>query len=221
MSEFLEIKSLDDHLFEAYLSQPKGKPKAGLVVLQEIFGVNTHIQEITNFFADQGYLAIAPSLFDRSEKNVKLGYDEKSIIKGRNLKSLCDKNALRDIEAVISVVSSAGKVGVIGYCWGGSLSWRIACENNNLSAAICYYGGDIPNLKELEPKCNVLTHFGELDQGIPIESVRLFKAAKPKVQTHTYPADHGFNCNHRRQYNETSSKVALDRTLKFLEKNLS
>ena len=221
MSDFLEIKSLDDHLFEAYLSQPKGKPKAGLVVLQEIFGVNTHIQEITNFFADQGYLAIAPSLFDRSEKNVKLGYDEKSIIKGRNLKSLCDKNALRDVEAVISVVSSAGKVGVIGYCWGGSLSWRIACENNNLSAAICYYGGDIPNLKELEPKCNVLTHFGELDQGIPIESVRRFKEARPKVQTYTYPADHGFNCNYRRQYNETSSKVALDRTLRFLEKNLS
>ena len=209
------------HLFKAYLSQPKGKPKAGLVVLQEIFGVNTHIQEITNFFADQGYLAIAPSLFDRSEKNVKLDYDEKSIIKGRNLKSICDKNALRDVEAVISVVSSAGKVGVIGYCWGGSLSWRIACENNKLSAAICYYGGDIPNMKELEPKWNVLTHFGELDQGIPIESVKLFKEAKPKVEIHTYPADHGFNCNHRRQYNETSSKVALDRTLKFLEKNLS
>ena len=211
MSEFFEIKSLDDHLFEAYLSQPKGKPKAGLVILQEI----------TNFFADQGYLAIAPSLFDRSERNVKLGYDEKSIIKGRSLKSLCDQNALKDIEAAISVVCSAGKVGVIGYCWGGSLSWRIACENKNLSVAICYYGGDIPNLKELEPKCNVLTHFGELDQGIPIESVRRFKEARPKVQTYTYPADHGFNCNHRRQYNETSSKVALDRTLRFLEKNLS
>ena len=114
----------------------RANQKLGLLILQEIFGVNTHIQEITNFFADQGYLAIAPSLFDRSERNVKLGYDEKSIIKGRGLKSLCDQNALKDIEAAISVVCSAGKVGVIGYCWGGSLSWRIACENNK---SLCSY----------------------------------------------------------------------------------
>ncbi|MDC1035597.1 dienelactone hydrolase family protein [Alphaproteobacteria bacterium] len=221
MSEFLELKSIDDHKFSAYLSQPIDKPIGGLVILQEIFGVNTHIQEITNFFSDKGYLTIAPSLFDRSERNVALGYDEDSISKGRNLKSLCDKNALKDIDAAISLVSSAGKVGVIGYCWGGSLSWRIACKNTNLSAAVCYYGGDIPNLKELKPKCNVMTHFGELDQGIPIANVRIFKEANPEVLTYTYPADHGFNCNHRRQYNEVSSKVALDRTLKFLKKNLS
>ena len=221
MSEFLELKSIDDHKFSAYLSQPKDKPIGGLVILQEIFGVNTHIQETANFFSDKGYLTIAPSLFDRSERNVSLSYDEDSVIKGRNLKSLCDKNALKDIEAAISLVSSAGKVGVIGYCWGGSLSWRIACKNTNLSAAVCYYGGDIPNLKELKPKCNVLTHFGELDQGIPIANVRVFKEAKPEVLTYTYPADHGFNCNHRRQYSEVSSKVALDRTLKFLKKNLS
>ena len=122
MSDFLEIKAKDNHTFLSYLSQPEGKPKGGIVILQEIFGVNTHIQEITNFFATQGYLAIAPSLFDRRERNVKLTYDNESITKGRNLKSLCDKDALKDIEAAISVVSSAGKVGVIGYCWGGSFS---------------------------------------------------------------------------------------------------
>ena len=221
MSDFLKIKAKDNHTFLSYLSQTDRKPKGGIVILQEIFGVNTHIQEITNFFATQGYLAIAPSLFDRRERNVKLTYDNESITKGRNLKSLCDKDALKDIEAAMSVVSSAGKVGVIGYCWGGSLAWRTACKNDNLSAAICYYGGDIPKLKEQEPKCNTLTHFGELDQGIPIETVKTFKEARPEVLTYTYPADHGFNCNHRRQYNEVSAKIALDRTLKFLDKNVA
>ncbi len=220
MSNFLELLAEDNHKFSAYISHPKGKPKAGLVILQEIFGVNNHIKEVTDLFAKKGFLAIAPSLFDRVEKNVELSYDENGVTKGRKLKDLCDKDALKDIEPAISVVSSAGKVGVIGYCWGGSLSWRVACKELNVSASICYYGGDIPTLKNYEPKCEVLTHFGELDQGIPIDNVKLFKKTRPDVITYTYPADHGFNCDHRKQYNETSAKVALDRTLSFLEKTL-
>jgi carboxymethylenebutenolidase len=118
-------------------------------------------------------------------------------------------------------VASAGKVGVIGYCWGGSLSWRTACENSKISASITYYGGDIPRLKNYKPKCKVLSHFGELDKGIPIETVNLFKEAQPNLLTYTYPADHGFNCDHRKQFNETSSRIALDRTLKFLQLELN
>ena len=175
MNEIIEITAKDNHRFSAYISQPSGKPKAGIVIIQEIFGVNTHIKEVTDLYANKGYLCIAPSLFDRIEKNVTLNYDENGISKGRNLKELCDKDALKDIEASISVVSSAGKVAVIGYCWGGSLSWRIGCEASNLSASICYYGGDVPKLKDLEPKCKVLTHFGELDKGIPISDVRIFE----------------------------------------------
>ena len=220
MDDFLELKAEDNHIFSAYISQPKKKPIAGLVILQEIFGVNTHIKEVTDLYASRGYLSIAPALFDRIEKNIELEYVENDINRGRNLKELCDKNALKDIGAAISVVSSAGKVGIIGYCWGGSLSWRIACQSNNLSASVCYYGGDIPKLKNLEPKCGVLTHFGELDQGIPIDSVEIFKSVKPEVLTYTYPADHGFNCDHRKQYCKTSAKIALDRTLKFLKSNL-
>ena len=221
MNELLEITAKDNHCFSAYISQPSGKPKAGIVIIQEIFGVNTHIKEVTDLYASKGYLCIAPSLFDRIEKNVTLNYDENGISKGRNLKELCDKDALKDIEASISVVSSAGKVAVIGYCWGGSLSWRIGCEDSNLSASICYYGGDIPKLKDLEPKCKVLTHFGELDKGIPINDVKIFEETRPDVLTYTYPADHGFNCDHRSQYNKTCANIAFDRTLKFLEQNLT
>ena len=220
MNEILEITAKDKHQFSAYISQPSVKPKAGIVIIQEIFGVNTHIKEVTDLYASKGYLCIAPSLFDRIEKNVILNYDETGVTKGRNLKELCDKNALKDIEASISVVSSAGKVGVIGYCWGGSLSWRIGCEASNVSASVCYYGGDIPKLKNLKPNCNVLTHFGELDKGIPINDVKIFEEIRPEVLTYTYPADHGFNCDHRSQFNKKCADIALDRTLKFLEKNL-
>ena len=221
MNELLKIKAKDNHQFSAYISQPSGKPKAGIVIIQEIFGVNSHIRELTDLYASKGYLCIAPSLFDRIEKNITLNYDEIGISKGRNLKELCDKNALKDIEASVSVVCSAGQVGAIGYCWGGSLAWRIACETSNLSASVCYYGGDIPKLKDLKPNCNVLTHFGELDKGIPINEVKIFEKTRPEVLTYTYPADHGFNCDHRSQYNKVCADIALDRTLKFLEKNLN
>ena len=221
MIETIELTAEDNHKFSAYISQPFGKPKAGIVIIQEIFGVNKHIKEVTDLYASKGYLCIAPSLFDRIEKNVSLNYDENSVSKGRNLKELCDKDALKDLEASISIVSSAGKVGVVGYCWGGSLSWRIGCESSNISASVCYYGGDVPKLRDLKPKCNILTHFGELDIGIPMKDVKIFEEKRSEVLTYTYPADHGFNCNHRRQFDETSAKVALDRTLKFLEINLT
>ena len=221
MHDFLELTAKDNHKFLAYLSQPKDKPKAGIVILQEIFGVNKHIREVVDLYAKNGFLVIAPSLFDRIEKNVELSYNESAVSKGRKLKDLCDENALKDIEAAISLVSSAGKVGVIGYCWGGSLSWKAACEKLNLSASVCYYGGDIPSLKNNQPNCNVPTHFGELDQGIPIDKVKVFKESKPDVLTYTYPADHGFNCDHRSQYNKTCANIAFERTLKFLEQNLN
>ena len=220
MNSVLELTARDNHKFSAFLAQPKEKPRAGLVILQEIFGVNNHIREVTDLFAKKGYLAIAPSLFDRKERNVELSYDEQGVLKGRKLKDLCNEEALKDIEASISLVSSAGKVGVVGYCWGGSLSWRIADQSNELSGCVSYYGGDIPKLKHCNPKCNFLSHFGELDQSIPIEDIKSFKQFKPEVEIFTYPAHHGFNCNHRKQYNEVSARVALDRTIKFFENNL-
>ena len=127
MGQVLELKAEDNNTFSAYISQPLEKPIGGLVILQEIFGVNSHIKEITDLYASKGYLSIAPALFDRIESDIELEYDEEGVNKGRKLKELCDKDALKDIDAAISVVSSAGNVGIIGYCWGGSLSWRTAC----------------------------------------------------------------------------------------------
>jgi carboxymethylenebutenolidase len=221
MDNLIELKSEDGHTFLGYLAQPKKRPKAGIVSLQEIFGVNAHIKEITDFYADQGYLSLAPALFDRIEKNVELDYNHNGVTKGRALKDKCGNNALMDIDAAISVVASAGKIGLIGYCWGGSLSWRTACQNKVLSACVSYYGGEIPTLKDQTPFCKFLAHFGELDKGIPIKEVDQFKLSQPDVLTYTYPADHGFNCNHRSQYNEISSKIALNRTIKFLDSQLS
>ena len=220
MSEFIRLQSKDKHNFKAYLSQPITKPKGGVIILQEIFGVNKHIQEITDLFSQHGYLSIAPCLYDRVEKNLDLEYTEEDITKGLELKSLCDKYALTEIEATIPVVLAAGKIGIIGYCWGGSLAWRSACKFKNLSAVITYYGGEIPSLRNLTPNCKVLSHFGEFDKNIPIDEVDDFLKAHKEVLNYNYPADHGFNCNYRSQFNKKCSDIALNRTLKFLQNNL-
>ena len=221
MTEYVDIVTKDNHKFQAYLSQPNQKVKGGIVIIQEIFGVNDHIKEVCDLYSSHGYLTIAPCLFDRENKNIELDYDQEGIMEGRRLKELLNELSINEIESSISFVESAGKVGVIGYCWGGSLSWKAACKFNNLSSSIIYYGGDVPKLKNLTPKCPTMCHFGELDQSIPIEEVKKFKKLNQNVNVFTYPADHGFNCNHRNQYNKKCSDIALERSLGFLEKNLN
>ena len=216
----LSLTTSDGHILNAYSALPDGETKGGMVIIQEIFGVNDDIRETVDNFAREGYHAIAPAMFDRIESGVILGFDETGMNKGRELKGGLDwSDVVQDVNAAISHVKKAGKVGIVGFCMGGSVAW-FAASRSPVDVAICYYGGDIPKLKILEPKCSVLTHFGELDQGIPIDSVEVFKSMKPEVLTYTYPADHGFNCDHRKQFNQTSAKIALDRTLKFLESNL-
>ena len=221
MTEYVDIFTKDNHKFQAYLSQPNQKVKGGIVIIQEIFGVNDHIKEVCDLYSSHGYLTIAPCLFDRENKNIELDYDQEGIMEGRRLKELLNELSINEIESSISFVESAGKVGVIGYCWGGSLSWKSACKFNNLSSSIIYYGGDVPKLKNLTPKCPTMCHFGELDQSIPIDEVKEFKILNQNVNVFTYPADHGFNCNHRNQYNKKCSDIALERSLGFLEKNLN
>ena len=221
MTEYVDIFTKDNHKFQAYLSQPNQKVKGGIVIIQEIFGVNDHIKEVCNLYSNHGYLTIAPCLFDRENKNIELDYDQEGITEGRRLKELLNELSINEIESSISFVESAGKVGVIGYCWGGSLSWKAACKFNNLSSSIIYYGGDVPKLKNLIPKCPTMCHFGELDQSIPIDDVKEFEKSNQNINLYTYPADHGFNCNHRNQYNKKCSDIALERSLSFLEKNLN
>ena len=162
MNETIELKTLDNHNFNAFISRPETKPKGGLVVIQEIFGVNEHIREVCKKFMKEGYLTIAPSLFDREGKNIELDYTKNDINKGRILKEKYNSLSLNEIKSSIEYVKSAGKVGVVGYCWGGSLAYRSGCELTNINCSIAYYGGDIPKSK-LITKCPSMCHFGELD----------------------------------------------------------
>ncbi len=219
MKNFVRLKTSDNHLFDAYVLQPSGKPKGGLVVLQEIFGVNIHIREVCEKFMREGYLTISPCLFDREKKNIELGYTENDVEIGRNLKAKHSSKSIFEIAASINYVKSSGKVGLIGYCWGGSLAYKASCELDDISCSISYYGSEVPKFKSL-PKCSVMCHFGELDKGIPLLDVNNFINKNPSVKVFTYPADHGFNCNHRSQYDEVCSRIAYERTLNFLNKNI-
>jgi len=219
MNETIELKTIDNHKFDAFISCPDTKPKGGLVVIQEIFGVNKHIREVCEKFMNEGFLTISPSLFDREHKNIELDYTNNDINKGRLLKEKYSFLSLNEINSSIDYVRSAGKVGIVGYCWGGSLAYKAGCELSNLDCSISYYGGDIPKFKSAS-KCPTMCHFGELDTGIPIEDVKNFLKKYSSVKVFTYPADHGFNCNHRSQYNEVCSRIAYGRTIKFLNSNL-
>ena len=221
MSNYITLKTDDNHTFQAFISQPEHEVKGGIIIIQEIFGVNKHIREICHLYSKYGYLTIAPCLFDREKEMIELSYDMAGVTEGRRLKELLNDKSLKEIETSINFVQAAGKVGVIGYCWGGSLSWKAACRYDELSCSIVYSGGEVPKLKNSKPKCSVMCHFGEFDKSIPMEDVEEFVKKNKNIDVFTYPADHGFNCNHRSQYNQKCSEIALNRTIDFLEKNLS
>ena len=221
MADTLTLTADDGHEFTAYIAQPEGRPKAGLVVIQEIFGVNSHVRSVADDYAKQGYLAIAPALFDRARPGIELGYTEDDVTEGREIRSQIDNNdALQDIAAAADAVRSAGKVAVVGYCWGGTLAWLSATRLQGLSAVSSYYGGGIGALAEETPHCPVIFHFGEQDHAIPMTEVDALKAAHPELPVHTYPADHGFNCEQRGSFEPTSAEIARERTLAFLTEKL-
>lgn len=215
MGEMITLTAEDGFELDAYKAAPEGTPKGGIVVIQEIFGVNSHIRGDTDKFARHGYLAIAPAVFDRLEKNVELGYDEAGIARGRELMGQMDfDTALMDIRAAVDAVAGAGKTGLVGYCWGGSVAWLAATRLGIPSVG--YYGGRIPDLADEQPKAPVMLHFGALDAGIPLDGVEKVKAKHPDVPVHIYEdAGHGFNCDARGSYHEPSAKIALERTLEF------
>ena len=211
----IELTAGDGHKFSAYRADPDGTPKGAVVVLQEIFGVNPHIQKITDAFAAKGYIAIAPSLFDCVKTDVKLGYDEDSLSEGLGLMQQVGKErALGDIQATVDAIKGAGKVAIVGYCWGGYLAYASANRVSGLACAIGYYGSGIVDDYSEKRKIPTLLHFGENDPLIPFEEVTQFRAQRPDVSAFSYPgAAHGFNCNERDSYNEEAAQKALDRTL--------
>ncbi len=221
MGQTITLKAADGHAFDAYKAEPAGKPRGGLVVIQEIFGANSHIRAVTDSFAAQGYLAIAPALFDRVKKGVELGYDQADMAAGREIRGKISwENALKDVAAAMDAVKGAGKIGVVGYCWGGSLAW-LAATRMKPAAASCYYGGQVYDFKDERPSCPTMLHFGEKDASIPQEKVAEIKAAHPGLPLFVYKdAGHGFHCDHRGSYHPASAKQAMDRTLEFFRKHI-
>ncbi len=227
MADFVELIAPDGFKFPAYEARPAGQPQAAIVVLQEIFGVNAHIRAVVDSFAAQGYLALAPATFHRVQKGVELGYSPDDITAGVALKAAVEAlpvpGVMQDIQAAIDYAAAVGKVGVVGYCWGGLLTWRAACMVRGLSAAVPYYGGGMTSATEIarKPKCSVLAHFANHDQSIPLEGVAAFKAAQPDVEVQMYQASHGFNCDHRAAYDAAAAALARERTLAFFAKYLA
>ncbi len=226
MGNFIDLTAADGTVFPAYVAQPAGKAKGGIVVLQEIFGVNSHIRSVADGYAAAGYLAVAPSTFHRVKPGVELGYTEADMNAGFALKTavegLAAPGAMPDIQAAIHHAASAGKVGVVGYCWGGLLTWRSACLLDGLAAAAPYYGGGMTTPEEAAraPKVPVLAHFGDQDHWIPNDTVEAFKRAQPGVQVQVYAANHGFNCDQRGSYNEAAATLARERTLAFFAQHV-
>jgi carboxymethylenebutenolidase len=218
---WIELKPEGAGPIRAWRADPSGKPRGGIVVIQEIFGVNSHIRSVADRFAAEGYLAVAPGIFEHVEPKFDVGYDAQSRERGIVIMNKVDREQMvRDVAAAIAVAKEGGKVGVVGYCLGGTVAWGAAGQLSGLSAAVGYYGGGIIGLKDLKPKVPTLLHFGEKDQHIPIAGVKEVAAAHPDVEVHIYPADHGFNCEQRESYDAPSSKLAWTRTLEFLKKHV-
>ena len=228
MGSMIELKAADGTAVPAYEARPVGNPKGAVVVIQEIFGVNSHIRQVADGYSAQGYVAVAPAAFHRVKPGVELGYTDADMGEGFGYKTAVEAlpapGVMQDIQAAIDHAAkvSGGKVGIVGYCWGGLLTWRAACTLTGLSAAVPYYGGGVTTEAEAarQTKVPVLAHFAEEDKWIPMDSVEAFKKAHPEVQVHTYAAHHGFNCNQRGSWHAPSAQLASDRSLAFFAQHL-
>lgn len=225
-SSFITLTAADGFASSAYVSEPAGAPKGAIVVLQEIFGVNSHIRAVADGYAAAGYLAVAPSTFDRVEREVQLGYTSEDMGRGVKLKAAVEAlpapGVLQDIQAAVDYAAKAGKVGIVGYCWGGLLVWRSAEQLRGLSAAVAYYGGGMTAGSEpaRKPAVPTMAHFGDKDTHITVESVKAFEQAHPEVEVHLYAADHGFNCDQRGSYAAGAAAAALERSLYHFGKHV-
>jgi carboxymethylenebutenolidase len=219
----IKLKAGDGHELAAYSARPRESVSKAVVVIQEIFGVNHHIRSVVDGFAQDGYLAIAPALFDRVERGVELTYTPKDMKRGFSIANKIGmEDALRDVAAAVEHAAPQignGRVGVVGYCWGGSLAW-LAATRLRLAAAVGYYGGRIAQYAKEKPGCPVMLHFGARDPHIPASQIDKIRAAHPDVPIYVYDAGHGFNCEERKDFNTQSAALARKRTLEFLQKHV-
>ena len=218
----IELQASDGHALGAYENHPDGAT-AALVVIQEVFGVTGHIRAVVDRFADLGYRVVAPAIFDRVDRGVELPYDAAGLARGRALREGLDWDVTvgRDIAAAVDHVAATGPVGVVGYCYGGSLAWLCASGlGDRIAASVGYYGGQVHQFRHRVPAVPMMLHFGELDPMIPLADVDEVAAERPEVPVHVYEgADHGFNCDDRASYHESAARLAQDRTLAFLRAN--
>jgi carboxymethylenebutenolidase len=221
MGKNIELASSDGFKLGAYRADPAGKPRGGIVLVQEIFGVNNHIKKVADGYAADGYAVIAPQYFDRVQKNFDVGYAQPDMEAGRGIVGKLDwGNVVKDTQAAINELKSAGKCAVIGYCWGGTVAWLAAAKNDGLACTVAFYGGGVAGMVNEKPKVPVMFHWGEKDHAIPMDAVRKVEAAHPTALSHVYPAGHGFNCDERQSWEAGSAKLARERTLEFLKKHV-
>ena len=222
MGSMIELQAADGHKLAAYRADPQGRPRGAVVVVQEIFGVNSHIKGIADGYAKDGWLAIAPAMFDRAQRGYDTGYSQPEIQAGIAVMQKLDwKQTLLDVEAAVAEAKKAGKVGIVGYCWGGTVSWVAAARTAGLACSAPYYGGGMPGFIVEKPKIPTLCHFGELDQSPTLEQSKAIAKAHPEITAHFYPgAGHGFNCDQRGSYHAESAKLARQRTVEFFRKHI-
>jgi carboxymethylenebutenolidase len=220
MGETIKLKSADGFTFSAYVAGPANATK-GVVVVQEIFGVNHHIRDMADRFAAQGYAVVAPAVYDRVQPGFEVGYTQDDIAKGRDVRmKLNDTQLMQDVEAAANHLTGK-KLGIVGYCFGGTVAWWGATRSSKFAASSCWYGGGIPGTKDERPNCPVQMHFGEKDASIPMTDVDSVRAAQPKAEVFVYDgAQHGFGCDERGSYSKPDYELAQTRTLDFFAKHL-
>jgi carboxymethylenebutenolidase len=218
MGQNIELTAGDDHRLVAYLSNPGGTPRGGIVVIQEIFGVTRHIRAVADQYAAAGFSAIAPALFDRVERGVDVPYTD--VAKGvAYMQKMKSETVMLDVQAALNRLTAAGKLGIVGYCWGGTMAY-LAAARLKIAAAVAYYGGGIDKCIAEKPRCPIMFHFGEKDAHIPLATVEKIKTAVPEGIFHAYSADHGFNCTDRASYDAPSAKLAFERSVEFFHRHV-
>jgi carboxymethylenebutenolidase len=218
MNDMITLTARDGHTLDAYVARPPAAVRGGLVIAQEMYGVNDYLRSVCDFYAARGYLAIAPALYDRRERDLVYTYSSEDHDKAQvTYKSWPIEPALDDLEAAHAAVADAGKTGIIGFCWGGSLAWLAACRRR-YDCAVAYYGSMMPDLADEHARCPVIAHIGDKDTSLPLARVAAFRAAQPSVDVYIYAgAQHGFdNPGRTARYHAEAHRLARERTLAFL-----
>jgi carboxymethylenebutenolidase len=222
MGDYTTIMARDGHEFQAWLAPPPGRPRGGVLVIQEIFGVNSHIRAVTDDFAAAGYTAIAPCLFDRVRRGIELGYTPAEMQEGSGYtKQLAPETTLQDLATALAVIKHSGRAGSVGYCFGGSMSYLAACQLK-VACAVVYYG-KLASYLDQKPRCPLMYHYGTEDNSIPPADVATIRAAaRADAACYVYEgAGHGFNCDQRPSYDRAAATLARTRTLEFLARYLA